>query len=47
MKNKAWRDAQDDYLLEKALKRRILWKLFWAITLLGLGYRFFGVELHE
>jgi hypothetical protein len=44
MRKQAWKDAREDYLIEKALHRKILWRLFWTITLLGLGYRFFGVE---
>ena len=46
-KKRAYRDAQRDYMIEKALSRRIAWKLFWAITLLGLGWRFFGTEANE
>jgi hypothetical protein len=46
-KDRAWKDARNDYLLERALERKIAWKLFWAITLLGLGWKFFSVEVYD
>ena len=46
-KKRAWKDARRDYVYEHARKRAVLWRVFWAITLLGLGYRFFGVEVWD
>ena len=46
-KKRAWKDAQRDYVYEKAGHRLILWRVFWAVVLLGLGYRFFGVEIYD
>ncbi len=43
---RAWGDAQRDYVYEHARHRLILWRLFWALVLMGLGYRFFGVEIY-
>jgi hypothetical protein len=43
MKNRAWKDAKDDYLMEQAFKRKLVWRLFWVFMLLGIGYRFFSV----
>lgn len=42
---RAWRDARQAYVYEHASKRLILWRVFWAVVLLGMGYRFFGVEV--
>jgi hypothetical protein len=46
MKKRAWSDARSDYVMEHALRRKIVWRLFWAITFLGLGWKFFSVEIN-
>ena len=46
-KKRAWKDAQQDCVYEKAGHRLILWRVFWSVVLLGLGYRFFGVEIYD
>lgn len=49
MKKRAWRDARRDYAYEEAVSRmvkarkmRLGWRLFVAIVLSGMAYRFFG-----
>ena len=41
---RAYRDAQADYVYFTARKRLIAWRLFWAVILMGMGYRFFMVD---
>ena len=42
-KKRAYRDAQADYIYSQARTRLIAWRLFWAVILMGMGYRFFMV----
>jgi hypothetical protein len=47
MKKRAWKDAKKDYAYEEAVDqmmkaRRLGWRLFVAILLSGMAYRFFG-----
>ena len=47
MTKRAWKDAQRDYVYEEAVARMILWRLFWAVVLMGMGYKFFSVEVYD
>ena len=47
MTKRAYRDAKRDYVYEEAAARMILFRLFWAAVLLGMGYKFFGVEVYD
>lgn len=49
MRKRAWKDARRDYAYEEAVDRmmkakqlRLGWRLFVAIVLSGMAYRFFG-----
>ena len=44
---RAFRDAQADYVYFTARKRLIAWRLFWAVILMGMGYRFFMVNYED
>ena len=41
----AWNDAEEDYLIEQARLRVWAYRMFIALTLLGLGWKFFYVEI--
>ena len=45
MDKRAWQDARDDYLYGQARIRTLAWKVFLAFIMLGLGYKFFYVEV--
>ena len=40
---RAYKDARSDYIYSHAKTRLIAWRLFWAVILMGMGYRFFMV----
>ena len=45
---RAWRDAQEDHEIEEARRWIVLWRLFWAMALMGgsgsLLWHFFHAE---
>lgn len=46
-KKRAWRDARQDYFIEQAKLRQWAFKIFVTLTLLGIGWKFFYVFVHD
>jgi len=42
-KKRAYKDAQEDYIIEQAWIKNNWWKIFVTFTLLGIGSKFFWV----
>ena len=44
---KAWDDAEDDAIHSHAWALTYAWRLFWALSFLGLIWKFFDIELSD